>query len=551
MAYLLCLTSDNVITTPFQWNCLLKTRIATIFIVFSVSLLACTEQSPVWVTQLEVIPPVFSIKSSQYNSKPFIARVKYSDGKTENASNAVTWHSENTALLTVSVAGELEKQGECLLARCIVSLIATHPESGQSQRVEVQVFPAEVEIPVAKKTATNEAAEAHVDSDAVVDATETLDDFEDLVDVNEPARALQNESTIMLDSFESETSSIPIEQTSTHSANVLNTQALQFNQTNVVVESGDLFLPSIVFSSATSQQPVASDYDCQIEYSDADTVSITAGCVVHPQVPGNARIKLLAKSTNYSATNSVLDIRVIAKPVEYTLANGFRLNLAEAQGQTWLQLNNIPAHLAHRLTVHGLQGLGAQFAVFQSFENSLGACLNTVPGDSAEVSCIIKPVSNQLYLTLYKPAAIRNVVALQLSPVADHLFAYTRLSDSQNPQLLTMNNSFQAYLLANEYGLHNRHYYSFTLPNNIEESSTLRVVLKDFDEVPGIEIKWDNGSCSPANLAITAQQLVCDLPSDVIGNLQIAIKSDYWENTVSSFIAKSGGTYYSVLVTQQ
>lgn len=520
----------------------------TFFILFIAitSLLACTEQkSQSWITELDVIPSVFNIQSEKFYTKPFTVRARYSDGKTENVTKEVQWVSENNAMVGVSREGELQKTGNCTQAVCVVSLVVTHPGSGQSQRVEVKLFPEKKEpVNNAKKTEPQQAKTQQAPVENTIEDSSELDSS--VSDVSEtiaesPGAENATIARTVLATDEKQVTDPASIQTANRTTQ---SSAIRFARSVLTLTSGQQTVLDVV--TDPDGKLVTSDYQCEIESSDPDVLSFESACVIRALAPGKARI-VLTSATQLVSSKNTLDLQVVPLEISTSQLSAQNIHMDENQQQLWFKITGLNAGEVQRYIARGNQPVGFQIFVMPFMENSQGTCINTVPPDAQQVACIVQPVYDHVFLMLYKPIATATQVNLSIESPASNYLNYNYLANAARPQELAAENPFSAFIVANDLGVFNRHYFYYQ-PTQ-KTSAKIRVLLTGFNAAPGLEVFWANGYCA-ANKVVTEQgKVYCDLPADAEGVINIIVIGNNQGGINNGPVAEIGGTPYEVLVT--
>ncbi|MDX1812071.1 MAG: hypothetical protein R3240_08995, partial [Gammaproteobacteria bacterium] len=417
------------------------------------------------------------------------------------------------------------------------SLIATDPESGLSQRVEVELHA----LQKAKKqetTKTEPAPEPPTSEDNNIKQADA-----EPAEVNDPAADEVNGITGgQTHSNSLVASNSPNTSATTVLPNISN--SIGFAQAGLSLVSGQsLILPVVTASNAT---PTATSYQCQLENIDQDAVSLQAGCKILAQAPGKAVITLT--SDQYSIGRSSINIEVAPHMLELASVQNSTIALPDQVQQYWLQVNGVKAREFYQIQLTGLLPAEMQLFALPMLDGDRGTCFNTLPGVGHNIGCIVQAVNDQLYVMLHNPLAMAaNGIQLSVQQISEPVAAFAYLSNTSTPQMLSLENKFSAYILANELGLDNRHYYEFSIPAG--QNTGWRVNISEFNGTPGLEVFWSNGYCPTNKAIIEKQHVYCNIPADAEGAVNIIVSGNPFINNLQHAVAEEGGTNYSIWVS--
>lgn len=517
-------------------------------------LVACTDdESPVWVTELQVFPKSYSIQSEKFLSKPFTVRAIYSDGKKKNVTSEVSWLSENGAILSVNASGELALAGPCKKSTCVVSLVATHEASGQSQRIEVKVHAPKEQI---KESQTPGVGDKTKPSSEVERATDQIEPEsyqpESSSAENQTAKGDSSRQDLTNLSNINDTEDDQSQEPQTSKEQSGEAPRIGFSRSEIRIQSGERYTPRVVLStdeSLTQSTVLENAFSCQLDFNSESTVTLTELCTAIAGEPGRATLHL--SSSEYAVGNTAsLIITVVPQKMHYTELNKVAQSMLPEQQQVWITLSDVPQREPLKISVDGLSGLGAQLLIMPEMNSNRGACLNYTPAGFAQAACIVKTEFDSLNVIIYKPDLIANSLRFTIKDFQHDVFAFTELSQSENPRELILDAPVTAYILANEFEVYSRHYYQFTPSSKPISQRGFQVILNNYQQPPSLEVYWENGFCANNKIQQNNTEQVCQLPADVSGRVKIVVNANKSPTMAHSLVATQGGTPYTLKIKQ-
>jgi len=454
--------------------------------------------------------------------------------------------SENNALIDVNSAGKLQKISPCQQNLCVVSLIGTHPDSGKSFRVEVKLFP---DVPK-KETKSTPVKQDAIDTELTSSSDTSQAPEVTSLNENEP----NNDISFSVDAIqtfdgeiEEQTEPTNVEENSAE-ANLADSQQIGFRLDTWKANSGQIVVPEIIYTRGvkSGEKIALQDIECAIEYSDPDVVVIENQCSLRALAPGRASILLKTQAFQLSDNNR-LNLEVTAKPISLENISRQAHLLDAPQQQLWFSLTGFNANEVLRLKATGDLTSGFQIFVIPSLDNSQGTCINTVPTGRQQTACIVKAPYEQIFVMLHKPTASSLSVRLSAEVLASKIMDFLYLNNAATPQPLVLNNPSSAFVLANELGLFNRHFYTYK--QNDSDGDGIRVLISEFDAPPGLQVFWKNGYCAPNAIRSNPKMVYCDIPADAEGEVSIIVLANNLGGVNNGLAAEQGGTSYQITVS--
>ncbi len=533
-------------TPPFSFTCE-----NIVILVLAVVLQACTSQAPaVWVTGLEVLPSSITIRGEHFYSKPFTVRAHYSNGKVKNITKQIVWVSENSALLSVDPKGRLQKKGICRQSVCIVSLVATDPGSGQSQRVEVRLLPPPVNPSQVKPAKSSSLSPQQMAKPNRQQQNLPEPEVGELVETEKAdatgAGATSTSITLAADSG----IIAPLGASQDPASPGGNSSPLiGFKQQTLHLQSGDTMIPEVLMSSGTGGEDVPM-WDCVLQSQSIDGVlTVQPGCLIVAMAPGKASLRLQAPHP-FQAAQSLLTVAVSPRILDASQLDNALVSLPAGQDQYWLVLEHLASQSPHKIQLAVIDNASWQLSVNPDVNDPRHACLNTILPGGRKVACIVEPVSEQLSLVVRRTGAQAAQFHLQWQTMLPVVFAFEQRLDAAHPQLLVPQVPVSAFLLANELGPFGQHYYAMNIPGQEQSPGGYQVILRDFEVAPLLEVNWRNGFCHSGLPQSKTRQVQCDIPPGVSGRVVIRVASVASDGSLGSTLVETGGTYYSLLVTK-
>jgi len=513
-------------------------QVCSVFLI--ATLLACTEKEPDEPIVLELIglPKSISINDKYFHPKPFSIRAKYSDGTEKNITSNVTWLSENVSLITVSKTGEIKRKGDCNQLNCPVSIIATHKDSGKSIRLTVNLKQKKVSKENADKNSNSEV-DAGTKDQAELAEKNAQDDVDKTVGETPFQVGLSpNVET-------GEKSPLNNSSNTTNEIDFSQISKLKLVGTQANLISGETFQPSVIALNEVGT--VLSSVNLQFTCENTDPLNasikvVEPGCQLVAIAPGNAQIRLSVQQAGLpSLENNVIDIHVEPIIIDSS-ASGFSrvIQLLPESDQIWLQITGLDNQAFYRAALSGQLGQTTKIYTYTGPK----ICSNTVPLNANQVACYFNNENNNLMIVIEEKFAQLIEATLDVISANNDLFQNLAILSSLSPQPLLLGNAVSNFVLANEEGGNNRHYYTFKIDN--KSDSVYRIKVFDFDALVKLNVSWSGGFCNPV---FQAGEVFCDIPKRLDGSIMINVDgnngADGLENGPA---AASGGAHYRLVV---
>lgn len=517
----------------------------------------CTKEKPEapHVLELNAIPQSITISDKYFYPKPFTIRAKYSDKTEKNISSRVSWLSENIALLSINQKGELEKKAECLKNKCMVSLVATDPESGKSIRLTVNM--SRKKNQAEKKTADNrnKTSDHKQEQQTPVRESELNKVFseepgDELIE-QEPADAIQSlQFAPQVDSTR-RSESTEISNRQSQKQNVL-IHRLEFEERSIVLTSGDIYQVKTHAIDTLGKYHVNHNvsYDCYVTEALNLSVIVLSNCQLVAVKPGEAEIGIKINEQGVSNIESNTFLKIKVKPnIINASREGFnrQIQLTKENFQTWYQISNLDNFSYYRAKLASNISQGLRLFVYVRPTLQYPTCLNTLPAKSNSVACYFQSAENDVMIVVENMLEKATRANLVLSPADSRLFLNQSLHNIQSPAKLALDILETNFIMANESGGNNKHYYTFDTENTNDRD--LFIKLYDFSAPIELSVNWPGGFCNNEMMNKQANEVVCRVPATASGNLNIVIDGNNGEfGVLNGPAAAEGGTFYKLLV---
>jgi len=509
----------------------------------------CTEEQvdEPHVLELRAIPKSITISDKYFYPKPFSIRAKYSDKTEKNISSRVSWLSENIALLSINKKGELKKNAECLQKKCVVSLIATDSESGKSIRLTVNMSQKKAQ-PNRQKTDTKKnLSEIKHKQDDLIEEAEVKEEFIEV----ETKGNIQN---LQFSPQPSTTSTPNVTGISDRKSDkhTIDIDQIIFEENRVELSSGDVYQIKTLGVDILKNQHVNHKilYECYITEAFNLSVIVLPGCRLVAVKPGEVEIGI--KIINGELTNirneSVL--RVGVNPVIInSIHDGFNYQIAmtEHNFQTWYLVSSLDSFSHYKAKISSDLSQNLRLFVYVHSALQYPICLNTFPANFNSVACYFQATENDVMLVVENMLERPIQANLKLVPVDSDLFQNQSLLKLQSPVNLALDTSVSAFILANESGGNNKHYYVFDIENRVDRD--ILINMYDFSSAIKLSVKWSGGFCNEKMTKVRNGEVICQVPASVMGKLQIVIDGNNGEfGVLNGPAAAEGGAFYKLRV---
>jgi len=512
----------------------------------------CTEKQidEPHVLELRAIPKSITLSDKYFYPKPFSIRAKYSDKTEKNISPRVSWLSENIVLLSVNEKGELQKNADCLQKKCIVSLVATDPESGKSIRLTVNMSPKKVQSQRQK-----------------VDAGKSLLDLKQKRDISESVLEPeeQDESTVKEktgDSIQNLQFSPQVGSIQTATPSLVSTTQLQqqkslinqliFEESDIELYSGQEYQAKILAIDTLDKRHLnhSISYECYVTESFNLSIILLPDCHLVAVKPGEAEIKIRTIGEGLSNIESETILKIRVKPIViHSSQEGFshQIKLAEHNFQIWYQVSNLDNFSHYRVMLSSNVTQGLRLFVYTHSTLQYPTCLNTIPLKFHSVACYFQVAENDVMFVVENMQEENIQANLNLISADGDLFQNQSLLNLQSPVKLVLDGLVSNFILANESGGNNKHYYTFDAGELAGKGLTIKMF--DFSAQIKMSVNWSSGFCNNEMTTIQTNGVICRVPAAASGNIQIVIDGNNGEfGVLNGPAAAEGGTFYKLLV---
>jgi len=491
------------------------------------------------------------LSDKYFYPKPFSIRAKYSDKTEKNISSRVSWISENIALLSINEKGELQKNANCLQKNCVVSLVATDPESGKSIRLTVNMSRKNIQserkkVNVEKLPPVPEQKEERLDLESK--ANESIN--EDVIEQKIGNKIQNLQFSPQLGSTLTSTSeAISNTQLQKQSVSV---DRLIFEEKFIELSSGESYQAKTIAIDTLDKLNVnhTISYECYITEAFNLSIIVLSGCQLIAVKPGEAEIgiRLNDEGSSNIESDTLLQIRV--KPIVIHSSQGklsHQINLTEHNFQTWYQVSNLTNFSYYRAKLSSNISQGLRLFVFTHSALQYPTCLNTLPTKFNSVACYFQVAENDVMIVVENMLEKNTQANLNLTPADSDLFQNQLLLNSQSPVNLVLDSLVSNFIFSNESGGNNKHYYVYDTGNMAEKD--LMVRMYDFSAAIKMSVNWPGGFCNNIMTKIEEDEVLCRVPASVSGKLRIIIDGNNGEfGVLNGPAAAEGGTFYKLSV---
>ncbi|HFE39528.1 MAG TPA: hypothetical protein ENK06_14125 [Gammaproteobacteria bacterium] len=535
--------------TREHW-CLKTRHLSLIFVVIlPIFLFACTGNNaevPV-VLELRAIPASITIGERFYYPKPFSIRAKYSNNTEKNISSRISWVSENILLIDVNKKGEIVKTGECVQKKCVVSLIATDPESGKSLRLTVNIR---------QKKSLPKKDELEQDFSPESDGA-----GEDIDDVSQDDEAVSSSKGSMADKQVAASpivGALEVFESTEEAVNALNEpevsiRQLGFEENDISLVSGEDYVPRIIAIDADGQHHSNNSraVACYVPDKVSLTIAILPGCHLLAAKPGSAvvALKLLGDQSVLPAAEE-LRVQVLPRRLaSFSDQVSTGVFIAANQLAQWFQVTGVQASAYYRVILSGDLPLGYRLSVFNRAAIIYPVCVNEVPMNAASVACYFRALDDNVSIAIENLATKPARFSLNLAPAENELFFNKMLINQQAPSVLGFGLPVSAFIFANKLGVNNQHYYVFENDDLVMED--LQIRLYGYSAKIKLEVTWANGFCTEKMMTYKNRETICRIPNYVKGKIFITIDGNNGESGVlNGDAAAEGGVFYHLVLEE-
>ena len=518
-----------------------------------VLILGCTEKEVAksHVLELRAIPEAITLSDKYFYPKPFTIRAKYSDKTEKNISSRVSWLSENIALLSINKKGELHKNAECLQRNCVVSLIATDPESGKSIRLTVNLSPKKDQAERQKKSYRKPLPVPEQKQESFDSGSEVLENInEEVVEQKKMGNGIENLQ------FSPQPDSTPISISAiTSNAQlqkpIVPVDRIIFEEKSIELFSGESYQPKPIAIDKLDKLNVNHKipYECYITEAFNLSIIVLPDCQLIAVKPGDSEIRIKLNDDGLSGIESDALLKIRVNPIVINLIQkelSYQIKLLEHNFQIWYQVSNLDNFSYYKAKLFSNVSEGLRLFVFTHPSLQFPTCLNTLPEKSNSVACYFQEIGNDVLIVVENMLEKNIQTNLNLKSADSNLFQNQAL-DLQSPIKLELNRLVSNFIFANESGRNNKHYYAFEKNNMADKDLIIKIY--DFSEVIKMTVNWSEGFCNNRMIKIQGNEVFCRVPASVSDKLRITIDGNNGEfGVLNGPAATEGGTFYKVLV---
>ena len=531
-------------------------------VLLPIMLLGCTDKkadAPLvdapFVLDLVALPNEVTIGDAYFYPKPFSVRAKYSDNTEKNISSRVTWRSENNALIRINKKGEIEKTGECELIKCMVSLIATDPESGKSLRFTVNISQ--------KKTSKfKEKTTGNTDVETLEDGLEGNKEPQDVADANEnhneyddkalkPSSALSDFSSLSVGSDigtgndEEVVDRIILNDLSEIDVKI---DSVFFDEQRISLVSGDEYTPHVMsIDTVGEKRLMRGRYECYSLDDLNPSVMVISPCQLIAVRPGEIEIGVRLVGESSILTNSqILEVDVSPRKILSTREGGeYSLEMSSDNIQKWLTVSGLQVMDYYRVQLTGNLSYGQRISVYENSEGSFQVCMNTALLGLKSIACYFQALSNSTRLAVDNPGRESSSAMLTITRVDPRLFNNSEKQSSKTPAEIALNDPVSDFIVANETGLNSHHFYE--LPASSLSNTDLLVTLSNYEA--DIQLGVTGQVCRDVKRVQNKALKSCQISNYDGSKLLITINGNSDDfNQLSKSTAEQGGTFYKLLL---
>lgn len=525
-------------------------------ILLSIMLLGCTDKNAdaPFVLDLVALPLETTIGDTYFYPKPFSVRAKYSDNTEKNISSRVIWRSENSALIRVNKKGEIEKTGECEQIKCVVSLIATDPESGKSLRFTVNI--SQKKTPDTRAKTKGKTGIAPVQDK--LDENDELQEGGDIdVDVNEANIEHEDEtktigltlgglSSLFVAGGGGDEMTQGVYQNDSLETDVY-IESIFFESQRVSLISGEEYFPRVMsLNHEGEQRLLRGGYECYSPDRLNASVAIVSPCQLLAARPGEIEIGVRLIDESLAVENAQMLIVDVAPKKVLSTRDGlnYSLDMGNDNLQQWLAISGLETMDYYRVQLRGNLSYGQRLSVYANFGYKFQDCMNTALLSFTSIACYFQAHSQTILLAIDNPDRKVLNAALMISRVDPRLFHNTEKQNAKMPVEITLNAPVSDFILANETGLNSRHFYQYS--PSLRENTSLLVTLSNYDADIQL-IVTGGGACRNVNEAQLASLKSCRILDYDGSKVLITVNGNSGDfNRLNKSTAEQGGTFYQL-----
>jgi len=514
---------------------------------------ACTDtkiNQPI-VNELQAIPNKIDISAPRFHNKPFTIRARYSNNKTVNISKRVTWVSENSQLLTINEQGEISLNQPCTQTPCLVSVIATDPESGKSVRLSVNI---NIKPKSLKKTSSARQVTDEPVIDQVIDENlhaENVDEQspEAIVDSSSELNSTHLPISFAINSTSQEK---PVNEHSRIKAkSLVYVHRLGFENSNIKLQSGEQYVVPVWGMTNNGQQinKINNRISCFSVEGDDEVVDILPGCRFVARHAGELKIKArLNEAQPDQAESAIFTIQVSPRAMgNFVNQSQYAIQLAAENTRLWLQLSELLTGEHYWFNLSGDLPAGARLSVLNIDKANRNTCMNTLTGEFNSVSCYILATGDELAIVIDNQTKKAFSGSLTMKVADSEILNKQRDLSAAKAKPISLGNIESSFVFANETGLGSKHYYQYQ--PNVETPAEIQVKLYDYTADILLSVFWFDGHCSAKMLKRQSGEIRCVLPKHVQSNVQIVVDGNNGGfGLANGPAAEQGGSDYRLVV---